>query len=171
MDNRVWSMVNDTEQELLRAVEPKHLQTLDEDGLAALHDRIRRARTKYTKLYRQGAARQVATDAARAKASAKHRNAAIKAEAFEEALAVVSRELAKAAKAAAAALKAERIALARGEKAEAAAQRSAARAPRDTTRASATSRRTPTSTPAAKRSRGATTAGNARAQARRDAKR
>lgn len=116
MDNAIWGMLNDTEQDLLRQVEPKKLDKLDEDGLAELHDRIRRARSKYTKLYRRRAADEVRSAGARSKGHKRHGRTLVKAEAFEEALAEVSTRLAKAAKASAAALKKERIAAARGEK-------------------------------------------------------
>ena len=116
MDNAIWGMLNDTEQELLRRVEPKKLDKLDEDGLAELHDRIRRARNKYAKLYRRRAADEVRSAGARSKGHKRHERTLIKAEAFEEALAEVSGRLAKAAKASAAALKKERVAAARSTK-------------------------------------------------------
>ena len=115
MDNATWAMLNETEKELLRDAEPHGLGKLDEDELLALHDRIRRARNKYSKLYRRRAGEQVESDSARAKASGQHARTRRKAEAFEDALARVSRSLATAAKASAATLKAERLAAARGE--------------------------------------------------------
>jgi len=115
MDNATWAMLNETEMALLRDAEPHNLGKLDEDELLALHDRIRRARNKYSKLYRRRAGEQVQSDSARAKASSQHARTRRKAEAFEDALARVSRSLATAAKASAAALKAERLASARGE--------------------------------------------------------
>lgn len=113
MNNAVWAMLNESEKALLRDAEPAALAKLDEDGLLALHDRVRRVRNKYSKLYRRRAAGQVGTDAARGRAHATHARTATKAEAFEDALARVSRHLAKAAKASADALKAERLAAAR----------------------------------------------------------
>ena len=65
MNNAVWAMLNESEKALLRDAEPAALARLDEDGLLALHDRVRRARNKYAKLYRRRAAGQVGTDAAR----------------------------------------------------------------------------------------------------------
>ena len=50
MKNAIWGMLNETEKALLREVESKRFNKLDEDGFAELHDRIRRARRKYTKL-------------------------------------------------------------------------------------------------------------------------
>lgn len=116
MDNAIWGMLNDAEQELLRSVEADKLAKRDEDELAALHDRVRRARNKYSKLHRRRAAAEIESAGARAKGQARHSRTVIKAEAFEEALARVSQHLAKAAKASASALKAERLALAKAAK-------------------------------------------------------
>ena len=85
-------MLNDTERALLR--EADDLDRLDEDELVALHDRVRRARNKYSKLYRRRASAQVSADASRARAHVAHARAAAKAELFEDALARVSRRLA-----------------------------------------------------------------------------
>lgn len=108
MDNAVWGMLNETEKALLRQTERAALAELDEDDLSALHDRIRRARNKYSKLYRRRAGQQVNLDAARGRAHATHARTSVKAEAFEEALAAVSAELARAAKASAKAIAADR---------------------------------------------------------------
>ena len=104
-----------TEQEtvLLRETERDELEALDEDALAELHDRIRRARSKYVKQYRRAASASVAASGGRGKARPKNRRAADKAEVFEEALARVSTSLAAAARRSAAALKAERLEAAR----------------------------------------------------------
>ena len=72
MNNAIWGMLNETEKALLREVEPKRLNKLDEDGLANLHDLIRRARRKYTKLYRRRASEQVSIDSSRKKAHLQH---------------------------------------------------------------------------------------------------
>lgn len=116
MDNAIWGMLNDTEQALLRSAEPRELEGLDEDELAALHDRVRRARNKYSKLYRRRAAAEIDAAGSRSKGHDRHARTVIKAEAFEEALARVSQHLTKAAKASAAALKAERLGLAKAAK-------------------------------------------------------
>ena len=116
MDNAIWGMLNDAEQELLRSVDAAKLAKLDEDDLATLHDRVRRARNKYSKLYRRRAGAEVKSAGARAKGHDRHARTVIKAEAFEEALGLVSQHLAKAAKASAAALKTERLALAKAAK-------------------------------------------------------
>ena len=97
MNNQLWGMLNATEQQLVRETEASALDGLDEDRLAELHDQVRRARNKYTKLYRRRASAQVGTDASRARAHAQHARTAAKAEVFEDVLARVSRQLAKAA--------------------------------------------------------------------------
>lgn len=107
MNDAVWAMLNETEKALLRDTEPAALAPLDEDALAALHDRVRRTRTKYTKLYRRRASAQVAADTGRGRAHAAHARTIVKAEAFEEALAEVSLHLARAAQTSAEALRAE----------------------------------------------------------------
>ena len=122
MKNAIWGMLNETEQALLREVEPKRLNSLDEDGLAELHDRIRRARRKYTKLYRRRASEQVAKDASRKKAHQQHARTVTKAEAIEDALAVVSDKLARAARDSAEELKQERLEAARSWKSGSSAQ-------------------------------------------------
>ena len=116
MKNAIWGMLNETEKALLREVEPKRLNKLDEDGLAELHDRIRRARRKYTKLYRRRASEQVDKDASRKKAHQQHARTVTKAEAFEDALAIVSDKLARAARDSAEELKQERLEAARSWK-------------------------------------------------------
>jgi hypothetical protein len=113
MDATLRSMLNETEKGLLRAAEPKALKKLDEDGLAELHDRIRRARNKYSKLYRRRAGAQVKSDRARKQASASHAKTSRKAEGFEDALARVSTALAAEAAKSAESLKAERLAAAK----------------------------------------------------------
>ncbi len=115
MDKQLKAMMNESEQQLLREVLDGDLSRLDEDELVDLHTRVRRARTKYSKLYRRRAAARVAKDKSRGKASAANARTARKAEVFEDALATVSRQLARAAKASAEQLKAERLAAARGQ--------------------------------------------------------
>src|SRR5262245_62328274 len=98
MNNATWAMLNESEKALLRQAEGSSLALLDEDELIDLHTRVRRARTKYATLYRRRASAQVNKDAGRATAHAQHARTAAKAEAFEDALARVSRALGKAAR-------------------------------------------------------------------------
>lgn len=113
MKKSILAMLNESEQALLRETEAGELDGLDEDDLLDLHTRVRRARTKYSKLYRRRASAQVSKDARRSGAHPKHARTAVKAEIFEDALARVSRHLARAAKESAALLKAERLEAAR----------------------------------------------------------
>lgn len=162
MDAQLRSMLNETEQALLRAVQPRELKRLDEDALTALHDRIRRARNKYSKLYRRRASDRVASDRSRSRASAANAKAARKAEGFEDALAKVSERLAQVAAAAAEELKAERLA---------AARRTPVAATRPTAKSAtrgATSGKSRTRTPASEKKRASTKATNKRNQAARD---
>ena len=105
------------ERLLIEQTEPKALAALDEDEAGDLLLQVRRARNKYSKLYRRQAGAQVATDASRAKASAKNQRTRDKAEVFEDALARVSRRLAALARESAAELRTERLAAARGARA------------------------------------------------------
>jgi len=113
MKQSMLAMLNETEQGLVRESEPARLAKLDEDELIELHARVRRARTKYTKMYRRGAAQRVRKDASRGRASATNQKAAAKAEIFEDVLARVSRRLATVARASASELRTERLDAAR----------------------------------------------------------
>jgi hypothetical protein len=116
MKQSLVAMLNDSEQGLVREAEPARLARLGEDDLLELHVRVRRARTKYTKLYRRGAAQRVSKDASRGRASATNQKAAAKAEIFEDVLARVSRQLATVARATATELRAERLEAARKDR-------------------------------------------------------
>jgi hypothetical protein len=162
MDAQLRSMLNETEQALLRAVQPRELKRLDEDELTELHDRIRRARNKYSKLYRRRASDRVASDRSRGRASAANAKAARKAEGFEDALAKVSERLARVAAAAAEELKAERLAAARRTPVAPAAPTA-----KKTTGGAATGK-SKTRTPASEKKRASTKSSNKRSQAARD---
>ena len=166
MDATLRSMLNDTEKGLLRAAEPKALKRLDEDDLAQLHDRIRRARNKYSKLYRRRAGAQVKSDRSRKQASSAHAKAARKAEGFEDALARVSDALASAAAKAAAELKAERLAAANRKPVPSAgstSKKSGSKKSGSKGRAAAKKK-----TPATKKKQASTKSSNKRNQAARD---
>ncbi|SNS67084.1 hypothetical protein SAMN05443665_1007141 [Actinomadura meyerae] len=160
--------LNEPETALVRETETAELTRLDEDGLADLHTRIRRARDKYSKQYRRTASARVEQYGGRGKARPKNRRNAQKAEVFEDALARVSWYLARAARRSAAELKAERIAAATASGTP--PPRPGAPAP-ETMTAQTTRRRRPTSAdPALNRRHAATRAKGARRQARRDAR-
>jgi len=157
-------MLNDTEADLLRQCEPEALAALDEDELIELHTRVRRARTKYSKLYRRNARTQVQRSGKRAGASAGSARTRAKAEGFEEALSAVSTALAREARRSAKALKAERLADARREPART----------NPPTASGGTGQRRGTRpshrTPASEKRRASTKASGARRQAARDAR-
>ena len=112
MDAIVNSLRAD-ELDLLRETEPARMGELDEDALLDLHGRVRRARTKYVKLYRRQASARVADTGGRGAARPMNRRNADKAEVFEVALARVSKQVDVVARRAAAQLKSERLAAAR----------------------------------------------------------
>src|SRR6478736_6370829 len=93
MHDGLW-VLSDPERDLVREVEPERLALLDEAGLLELHKRVRRARNKHTTNYRRKAARRVEEAGARGEAHPKGAKSRLRAEVFEEALAVVSTELA-----------------------------------------------------------------------------
>ncbi len=101
-----------TQADLVRETEPKRMDKLDEDALLELHTRVRRARSKYVKLYRQTGAGRVGLKGARGHARPGNAANAAKAEVFELALARVSARVDVVARAAADDLKAERLAAA-----------------------------------------------------------
>lgn len=116
MNQSTRKMLNSSERQLLRETEPAKLRKHDEDELVELHRRVRRARTKYAKLYRRRSSAQVKAHGTRAMASKANKRTSVKAEVFEDALARVSRRLAKMAAAEADQLREERLAAARAAK-------------------------------------------------------
>jgi hypothetical protein len=155
VDKQTRKMLNDTEQELLRSTEPAALKALDEDGLLELHRRVRRARNKYAKLYRRRAAAQVERDSSRARASVANSRTSIKAEVFEDALARVSRRLAREAWLSADRLRQDRIAAARAAKRSKTAPSTGSKAKAGKGKHKGTSKRSGADTPKGKRRTGA----------------
>jgi hypothetical protein len=113
MNASLLAVLNDAERLLVAQTERAELAALDEDAAIDLEARVRRARNKYVGQYRRGASARVAEHGARGTARPENKRAAMKAEAFEEALARVSSRVAALARQAAAALRAERLAAAR----------------------------------------------------------
>ncbi|MFL6168615.1 MAG: hypothetical protein ACJ711_02990, partial [Ornithinibacter sp.] len=72
--------LTDTQADLVRETEPKRMEKLDEDELLELHTRVRRARSKYVKLYRQTGASRVGLKGARGHARPGNAANAAKAE-------------------------------------------------------------------------------------------
>jgi hypothetical protein len=117
MQKSQLAILTDAERMLVLETTADAMADLDEDAVADLHNRIRRARNKYTGMYRRGAAQRVRATGGRGKAFGKNQTARDKAEVFEDALARVSRRLGVLAKQAADELKAERLAAAKAAKA------------------------------------------------------
>jgi hypothetical protein len=116
MNKSLLAVLNDAERLLVGQTGRAELAALDEDAAIELETRIRRARNKYVGQYRRAAAAAVPGHGGRGKARPENTRAAMKAEAFEEALALVSRRVATLARQSAAELRAERLATARAAK-------------------------------------------------------
>ena len=113
MNKSLLAALNDAERLLVAQTGRAELAALDEDAAIELEARIRRARNKYVGQYRRAASAAVAEHGGRGKARPENTRAAMKAEAFEEALSLVSRRVAALARQSAAELRAERLAAAR----------------------------------------------------------
>ena len=110
MTVEIPKFLTSAQADLVRETEPKRMDELDEDALLELHTRVRRARSKYVKLYRQTGASRVGMKGARGHARPGNVGNAAKAEVFELALARVSARVDVVARASAEELKAERLA-------------------------------------------------------------
>ncbi|MFF0344678.1 hypothetical protein [Kribbella sp. NPDC004875] len=117
MNQGLLNSLTDTERLLVAETERDALKDLDEDELLALHDRVRRARTKYLKNYRRAASAAVGAAGGRGRSFPENQRSRDKAELFELALAKVSREVAAAARRSSMELRSERIEAARQAKA------------------------------------------------------
>jgi hypothetical protein len=117
MKASLLAVLNHNERLLVTETERAALAGLDEDAVVELFARVRRARDKYVGQYRRTASAAVAAKGGRGRARPENRRAAQKAEAFEEALARVSRRLAVLAAQAARELRAERLAAAAADEA------------------------------------------------------
>ena len=173
MNKSLLAALNDAERLLVAQTGRAELAALDEDAAIELEARIRRARNKYVGQYRRAASAAVAEHGGRGKARPENTRAAMKAEAFEEALSLVSRRVAALARQSAAQLRSERLAAA------GAAQQ--AQAPGARSAAPAAARKGPAVTgepvgdralrsPATAKRRASTRAAGARRQAKRDSR-
>lgn len=170
MQKSQLAILTDAERMLVLETTPDAMASLDEDEVAELHNRIRRARNKYTGMYRRGGAQRVRSAGGRGKAFGKNQGARDKAEVFEDALARVSRRLGTLAKQAADELKAERLAAAKAAKS---GQKPAATKPEPkTARATKPKKRGDAAlkSPRTTKQRASTKATGARRQAKRDAR-
>lgn len=168
MNKGMLAALNESERLLVLETDRAELAKLDEDGLLALHDRVRRARNKLSGQYRRGGAAKVSAKGGRGKASQQNQSARDKVEVFEDALARVSAALASAARKSAAALKAERLEAARGG--SAATKPAAPGAPRKKGAPQAAPKRTRSDSSAVRKKNASTLAAGARRQAKRDSR-
>jgi hypothetical protein len=166
MNKGLINSLTEAERLLVDETEPSSLATLDEDDLLDLHDRVRRARTKYSKLYRRTAGARVAEDGGRGKSYEQNQRARDKAEVFEFALARVSRQVAVVARKSSESLKRERLAAARAGSAGPASAPGAGPA---ASRVESTRRRATKTTGGVKKDASSRSAG-ARRQAKRDSR-
>ena len=113
MKKAIYNTLTESEKLLVAETSRDALADLDEDQLLELLTRVRRARTKYVKLYRRRASAQVSDSGGRGLAHPINQRNRDKAEVFERALARVSRRLQAAAKQSADELKTERLEAAR----------------------------------------------------------
>ena len=117
MKQSVLRSLSEKDTVLWLETERKNLDLLDEDGLAELHQRVQRARRKHVTNYRRAGADRVKKTGTRGGAGRTNQHNRDRAEAWENALARVSRRLAAAARASAAMLRAQRLAAARKHRA------------------------------------------------------
>ena len=173
MNASLLAVLNDAERLLIAQTERAELAALDEDEAIEFEARIRRVRNKYVGQYRRGASAAVSEHGGRGKARPENTRAAMKAEAFERALARVSHRVAVLARQSAATLRAERLAAARAAK--------QGHGPVEREAAPATAQKGPALTgepvgdralrsPASEKRRAGTRAEGARWQARRDSR-
>jgi hypothetical protein len=130
MNQGLLNSLTEAERLLVAETGRDALKQLDEDDLLELHQRVRRARTKYVKNYRRGASAAVADVGGRGLSYPRNQRDRDKAELFESVLATVSREVAVAARRASMDLRAERIAAGRSARPELAAADSRSAKPR-----------------------------------------
>ena len=168
MNKAILHSLTEAEGLLVRETEPDALAELDEDELLDLHVRVRRARTKYSKLYRRAAAASVDARGGRGISYAKNQRNRDKAEVFELALARVSKEVSVVARKAAADLRTERIAAARAARSSGPASRT--RRPPPAVPPTESTRRRTTKTTGGVKKDASSQAKGARRQAARDAR-
>lgn len=173
MNRALINSLGEQDRLLLAETEPAHLSELDEDGLIDLHKLVRKRRNKYRSMYRRKGAAKVKKSGGRGKAKQKNKRNADRLEAFEDALARVSRARATAARQSAAELRTERIAAARAAKASptggTAKRSSSARSSRSNA-SGATARTNARKSPRTRKATAATRASGARRQAARDSR-
>jgi len=118
MNKALLNSLTVAERRFLDATSPHNLRDLDEEQALDLHARARRTRDKYVQSYRRAASAAVAERGGRGLSYEENQRDRGKAEAFEVALARVSRRLGVLAARSAARLRAERLEAARSRRAE-----------------------------------------------------
>ncbi|MEV0803250.1 hypothetical protein AB0I34_36555 [Kribbella sp. NPDC050281] len=169
MNQGLLNSLTEAERLLVAETERDALKSLDEDELLELHQRIRRARTKYVKNYRRGASASVAKVGGRGLSYPKNQRDRDKAELFETVLAQVSRAVAAAARRSSMELRSERLEAARSAKSGAPAARAAAQ-PVPAAQSGSVAARRATKTTGGLKKDASTRAAGARRQAKRDAR-
>lgn len=164
------ALFDSKEQTLLVATERNRLVEMSEDEIDDIFALVRRARTKYTKLYRRQSAANVAASSARAGTATSNQRTKRKAEIFEDALARVARALAAAAHHTATELKRERLDAARAAKGAPAGPTGRGEGSRSRPGAGASAKGSPSGRSTTKGRQASRTASGARNQARRDAR-
>ncbi|HWJ54454.1 MAG TPA: hypothetical protein VNT24_13850 [Propionibacteriaceae bacterium] len=167
MTQALLNSLTEKERQLIAETEPDALTDLDEDALLEVHARIRRARTKYVKVYRRQASAGVVAHGGRGFSYPKNQRDRDKAEVFELALARVSKRVDVVARQAAAELRAERLAAARASRGRGPASRPG---PATDAVPDDTSRRRPVKTTGGLKKDASTRAQGARRQAKRDSR-
>ena len=167
MNRGLLNSLTDAERLLVAETERDELKRLDEDELLDLHQRIRRARTKYVKNYRRAASAAVAQTGGRGMSYPKNQRDRDKAELFESVLARVSREVAVFANRGSMELRCERLEAARAAKSGAGAPTMRAV---DQPKPEARTRARATKTTGGLKKDASTRATGARRQAKRDAR-
>jgi len=167
MNQGLLNSLTDAERLLVAETDRDTLKGVDEDDLLDLHQRIRRARTKYVKNYRRAASAAVGPAGGRGMSYARNQRDRDKAELFEAALARVSREVAVAASRASKQLRSERIEAARSVKP---AVKAPAMRPADMPKPPAPAKRRATKTTGGLKKDASTRSTGARRQAKRDAR-
>ena len=167
MKQSVLRSLSEKDTVLVLETKRKNLETLDEDALVELHDRVRRARNKHSKNYRRSAADRVVSTGSRGGAGKTNQRNRDRAEVFEDALARVSRLLASVARRSATALREERLAAAAGPGATAQGRPSVRKAKDSKGPADRNADRRP-KTPARRKRAASSAAAGARRQAKRD---
>ena len=157
-------LFTEKEQTLLVDTENKRLEDLDEEDLASLLSRVRRARNKYTDLDRRQSVDAMKATGRRAATSSSNERTQRKSEIFEDATSRVALRLSRVARANANQLKRERIDAARKSPSEPTPRKRSSVA-----KGSSAKAKNPKEiiSPARK---GATSAANKRAQAQKDSR-